>query len=392
MLPSFDRSTKFLILVAFLVLSMTSLRSLPFRQPIGFDLSNLVAYQKCATGVSPYLIDGHTCGDVADRFMSYPPLLFHSFRWLRPLSLQTAMHLWVPFLLLGMGVTLYLWARLAARPAADDRRWELPIFCGLLLVQYPFVFELERGQSDVVPLLLVTFGAWLFKYKKHSLAGVTMGLATAYKLYPLLVCAVVTIGLLMAWRHRGRRVNADWLRFGASALAAFVAVNLAFFPDAKLYFLRVLPRVSDSYIPASVWVHSHAFPSLAGAQYSRFSWAFCIGLVALWGWAAEQAILHGDALSAVAGGLAISTYFYAYSYDYNLVTTYPLLMLLFLRARQTGRWGVFALGVFAIAADRRIFADPQSLWLNPTMRITLQLAFLAISAVEVAQPTTERSA
>ena len=63
----------------------------------------------------PLFVDAHTCGDVLDRYMSYPPLLFHSFRWLRPLSLEAAMRVWTPMSVLSMVLVLYVWARWIAR-------------------------------------------------------------------------------------------------------------------------------------------------------------------------------------------------------------------------------------------------------------------------------------
>jgi len=386
MFKSFDRNTKFRILVGFLVISMASLRYLPLAQPIGLDLYNLVVYQKCATHLSPYLIDAHTCGDVLDRYMSYPPLLFHSFRWLRPLSLEAAMRVWTVVSVLSMALVLYVWARWIAPRVGHERSWETVIFGGLMLFQYPFVFEIERGQSDVVPVVLLTAGALLFTRKRYALSGVVVGVATAYKLYPIFPCIVFTIGLFLVWLKRARRGPLDWLRFGASAVCGFMAVNLLFLSDAKLYFFKVLPGVSAAYIPAHIWVHAHSYVSLGGAQYTSFSLAICAGFLALWGWAAGQAMLRDDAPLALAGGLAISTYFSAFSFDYNLVTAYPLLMLLFLQARLTDRWGVLAFGLFAIFGERQIFSEPQSLLLNPTMHIMVQLAFLAVAAVAVARP------
>jgi hypothetical protein len=216
------------------------------------------------------------------------------------------------------------------------------------------------------------------------------GLATAYKLYPVFACAIIAIGLLLAKLKELRRPNADWLRFGLGAFLAFMAVNLAFYRDSKLYFFKVLPQISAVYTPASTWVHAHSFTSLVGPDYSPFNWAFCAAIIGLWGWATSRAILRDDTQIAVAGALAPSTYFSGFTYDYNLVTIYPLLLLLFLRARQTDRWGLLAFGLFAVFGDRQMFANPEAAILNPTMHIALQLAFLAVAAIAVAQPGEPR--
>jgi hypothetical protein len=258
------------------------------------------------------------------------------------------------------------------------------------LFQYPFVFEVERGQTDVVALLFFTAGCYLFTRRKLGFAGALFGLATAYKLYPLFACAIVGLGLLLARRKGRGRPNADWLRFGLGAFGTFMAVNLAFYSDSKLYFFKVLPQVSAMYTPAWTWVHAHSFTSLVGPDYTPFSWAFCGGVVALWGWATSRAILRDDVPMALAGALAPSTYFSAFTFDYNLVTIYPLLLLLFLRARQIDRWGLLAFGLVVVVGDRQSFANPEAAIFNPTMHIAMQLAFLAVAAIAVAQPAEPR--
>ena len=82
-----DRRTKFLILVAFMIVSMASLTAIPFWPLWGADLHNVHAFQRCVAGRSPYLVDAHACGDILDRPFFYPPFLFAFFRWLRPLTL-----------------------------------------------------------------------------------------------------------------------------------------------------------------------------------------------------------------------------------------------------------------------------------------------------------------
>ena len=65
-MPPFEisRRTKFLILVAFMVVSIVALPSLPFMSPWGLDLHNVHAFQRCVAGKSPYLVDAAACGDV----------------------------------------------------------------------------------------------------------------------------------------------------------------------------------------------------------------------------------------------------------------------------------------------------------------------------------------
>ena len=88
-------------------------------------------------------------------------------------------------------------------------------------------------------------------------------------------------------------------------------------------------------------------------------------------WGGARAIARGDMALALAGALAVSTYLQATSNDYNLITTYPLLLLLFLRAQRTNRWTLLVLGLFAIAGDRQLFTIPGATVFTPQLHFTL---------------------
>lgn len=74
------------------------------------------------------------------------------------------------------------------------------------------------------------------------------------------------------------------------------------------------------------------------------------------------------------------------SNDYNLITTFPLLLLLFMKAQQTNRWTLLALGLFAIAGDRRLFTIPNANVLTPQLHFAQQLAFLVVAALVAGRP------
>jgi hypothetical protein len=88
---------------------------------------------------------------------------------------------------------------------------------------------------------------------------------------------------------------------------------------------------------------------------------------------------------AFAGALAVSTYVPRTSFDYNLISTYPLLLLLFLRAQRTNRWALLVFGVFAICGDRRLFDHPHGTLMSPEVHLAIELAFLVVTAVVVAR-------
>jgi len=374
-----DARTKFLLLVAFMVTCIASLTAIPVLTPWGADMQNIHCFQQCVHGQSPYVMNARACGDVWARPFYYPPFLFAFFRWVRPLSLETTMRIWTTFMVAAFAGIFYTWTKKLTRERAAGPRHETVIFCVLLLLQYPFVFALERGNTDTVNVLLYTLAAFLFVRGRIWWAGMAAGLAAGFKLSPIIAVVTMTGGLMVARAQVGRRA---WIRFGGGAFASFVLTLLPFLGDARRYLFDVLPGYASTLTPAREW--SHSLPSFVGGAYGGFAWALCLLLVAVWVWACGRAVARGDAGLAFAGSLAISTYVPRWAFDYNLISTYPLLALLFVRAQRTNRWGLLALGVFAIAGDRRLF-EPGAKVVNPMLHLTLQLAFLVVAAVIVAR-------
>ena len=381
-----DRRAKFLLLVGFLVASLAALPSLPFLHPWGADLQNVHAYVRCAHSKSPYLIGGGQCGDLWGRPFYYPPFLFHFFFWMRRLTLETTMYVWTVSLYLAFAAIFYVWTcRIVGEPFAkgDGDRHEVPVFCVLLLFQYPFVFAVERGNTDTVAIVFYTLAAFWFVRRRLWLAGASAGLAVGFRLYPAFAVMVLTVALLLAVRSKARSIPRwGWLRFGGGALGAFGATLLAFPKDSLLYFRNVLPGFAKTFTFACEF--SHSVPTYVGPEYPAFAVLIAIALLGLWAWASARAIARGEEWWALAGALAVSTYSQRTSWDYNLITVYPLLVLLFLRARRTDRWALLAFGVFTIVGDRRLFTFPNAHLLTPQLQLGLELAFLVITALVVA--------
>jgi hypothetical protein len=382
---SLTRDGKLKLLFVYLVLSAASARAIPFLI-WGADFHNLQVYQTCAHDRSAYLISGEACGDKYQRDMIYPPLMLHSFGWTRALTLEKAMYIWSALVILMTAVVYYAWSRLGERVAEKDRGWEVVVFCALLTLQAPFVFLMERGGTDLVPIVLWSGATYLFQKKRLALAGALAGTAAAFKLYPVIPCVVVTAGLL-ASAYRGsifRKMDA--VRFGGGAFASFVALNLAFLSDARIYYSVTLPRFSKYVTAKIVW--SHSVRSFAGEDHVLYWALLSLLFLALWSWSAGRALAERPAM-AFAGVLSMSTFFAGTTWDYNLVTTFPLLLMLFLAARRSNRWGTLVFGVVAIVGDRALFTTDTLLVLNPTMHLALELAWLVWVAIELAELPAE---
>jgi hypothetical protein len=379
-----DRRTKFLITIAIMVVWMASLTVIPFWQPWGLDLHNVQIFQQCVHGRSPYLVDAHACGDILDRPFVYPPFLFAVFIWLRPLTLWGAMYIWTACMFASFAVIFWAWARKIAREPRHAERHELVFFCVLLLLQYPFVFALERGNTDTIGVVFYTLGAYLFVRRQVWLAGMAAGLAAGFKLSPIIAVVVMTGSLLWAWRTVGIWTS---VKFAGGALTAFLLTLLIFFNDAKIFLFDVLPRFAKQLSYASQYGHS--IPTYVGDNYRNFARTLAACLAAAWIWGGKRALARGDAAMALAGALAVSTYAQTTSFDYNLMTTYPLLLLIFLRAQRTGRFGLLWFGLLALVGDRRLFTFPNAVVLTPHLHLTIQLSFLVVAALVAARPDEE---
>jgi hypothetical protein len=157
-------------------------------------------------------------------------------------------------------------------------------------------------------------------------------------------------------------------------------VTLALWSQTRHYLERVLPAFA-AHLPAES-LHSHSVPATAGAAAGIVS-ALCI---APWCVAAFLRMERAP-LEVFAGAVAVSTYVAGTSFDYNLVTAYPLLIVLAARMLDRGRWAplasllVLTLGLVAVTGHRGWFGH------YATFHVALQIAWLIAAAVlAVARP------
>ncbi|MGC4121490.1 MAG: glycosyltransferase 87 family protein [Myxococcales bacterium] len=341
--------------------SIPSYSLIPFHKFWGLDLHNLQAFHTCAARDNPYLATGQQCADDGWRDMYYPPALYFSFTWTRLCSLPTAIRIWAAVIVLGTLACLGAWL-----PRAGWRRvgWpEAATFCLMLAAQFPVVFAAERGNSDVIVLAQWTLAMVLMRANRPFTSGLAAGAAAATKLYPVFGCLVTGVGLV-ARGVGDRKELPRLLRYFAGGVAAVVLLVLAFLPQTRSYLDDELPRYARDVTPLFVYSHSlqHVF-----AQKELAYGLFAL-LAGVWTVAAAR-FLQRDPTFVFAGGLAIATYWASTSYDYNLLVTFPLLLLLF--ARGAGRdavgarsWWAFALllvGLFAIVGHRGLFAGSDTL-------------------------------
>lgn len=365
------RTLKLAVVFLLLAASLPSFLAMPFMQPVPLDFQNLWTFHDCAARDAPYAASGAACGDAQLREMRYPPILYWAFAWTRLLTFEAAGQLFMVVVAVGTvaAVAWWLW-RGAGEPrgeAADG------LFAGLLLAQYPLLFAIERGNNDVVPLLLWTGAAHLHATGRRGAAGALGGLAAIAKLYPAFACLVVAVGAgAQALRRPGARRG--FAAFAAGGVLAVVAGFAVVWSDSVAYFTVHLPRIAA--LAPGLAPYAHPLRNLWEAGGG---WALGAPLLLAW-CAAAALVFERDAELVFAGGLAISTSFAATSWDYNLITAYPLLVVLFRRMLRPGAgWLPFALlvaGLIGIVGHRGLITTEAGV----RVHIAIQWAFLVATA------------
>jgi hypothetical protein len=373
MRSGFDARLSLWLPIGLLVVSIASVRTIPFLELWGADLQNLHAFHHCAMRDDPYRATGAMCQDSLGRDMFYPPLLYWSFAWTRLVSFRAAIVVWDIAIALIMFFLARAWIGPASRAATA--------FWLLLLAQFPLLFAIERGNNDVLVVLVWSVAFVLFSRGFVVLSGVLAGTCVALKLYPAFAVAVLAVGLLRFESLAGRR----WVQFVCGAGLALALAVVALPADTAMYLTQVLPRFQPWDFVIDPF--SHPMPMLFPSQ-PAVGHVVSASLLLLWLFVARRRVAI-DPGPAFAGALAISTYFTSVSYDYNLLTVYPLLWLLFDRSRDRpfGRsWALLMLGLVAIVVDRGLFEGP----VLARVHVLLQVAWLALTALHFLRDENQR--
>jgi hypothetical protein len=367
-----------------LALSIFAYRSIPPYDFYGLDFHNLWTFHHCEHRWNPYLVRGAECGDVLNRDIVYPPLMYWLFGWTAWFSFPVARTLHQALIFFGTVFTVYLWSmkdQAALRPELDLRKgWLFQLFFTLSLLQLPLVFAIERGTNDI--FVLLAFGGALSAMlaRRPNLSAVLTGTAFSLKLYPAPAAFAVGIGYWLACWNQSR--FKDGFKYALIVGLACTLPFLVFWNQTVPYLTDVIPRYNE--IKVTKWIITHGiWPVMEG--YEAYAMVILIALSGTWIFACRKLFLEGDAHYAFAGALAISTYFARVAHDYTLITVYPLLTLQFIRAlkpdaSKLSRFLVFL--AFFSMGYRGWFVD----FLNT--RVFLQIGWLFASGIVVLRTRT----
>jgi hypothetical protein len=339
----------------------------------GLDFQNMYAFHDCFAQDNPYLATGEACGDYLGINMRYPPLLYWSFVWTRAFPFEAAYAVWVAFTVIASILALALWI------PAVRRDGPMLLFTGLVLLQFPMLFQVERGNNDAIVLILWSLSAWLLVRGRAGWAGLLAGLSVLLKLYPAFAVLVIVTGLLARFRL-GRETDDPLVRYATGGLLAVALFGLPLVSQTLDWVNLQLPSLMDEHSTLNAGVHALHFIAPGGQ-----AWTLSLPLLAVWLWASNRSLRRDPAL-VLSGGLAISTYFANISVDYNLITTYPFLLVLFVRATSRGSnattAAVLLLGLVAIVGHRGLFTIGGG-DIGELVHIWLQWIWLMVAGIAV---------
>ncbi len=307
----------------------------PVINPIGGDLREYLGFSKALLeDGSPYIPPNY-----------YPPLqalLFAPFVRFGPD--QSYVYITVLNFLSFLAITwLYPW--LVSRP----RRWSQMATLGLVsgLFSYGLLFQLERGQFDLLVMVLCYAAIYLFHHhpRLRLLAYLLFVVSVNIKIYPLVFILCFTLNW-RDWKHNLLR----WGLLGLANLAGLIVLGWNVFQD----FIRALMGQLGN--PSYAWVGNHSIDSFVRTVAQRASEdlnildgnirvfsllliaVFALFLVAAW------ALIYRKRISAANPYLLIlltlaTMLIPSTSHDYKLSILVAPVVLLFnhLELRSTGR-------------------------------------------------------
>jgi len=300
---------KIFILLSFFTvfISLFDIKLIPFYHRLGLDFSNHYGFHHCNLSDQDtiYKIDTNKCSDFENRKYVYPPFMFQLYNWTTWFnSVDGAYYFYLLIHLISFFIIVLIWSE----------KDKLTILFGLsLYISYPNVFLMERGNSDLLIVLFWSLSYLSFKKMKYFLTGFFLAISIFAKLYPL-YSLIVVFPLILC--------NAKYFKKISLSLVFFSTCILLLSPVLWFeYLFEILPGWSSLVMPPNILAHS-----LKSLPYF-FNAKIIFGIILLsWLLASYKSGVRRE--NWIWGGaLAISTFNNGVSFDYNLVTMFPLFIL-----------------------------------------------------------------
>ena len=315
-------SLSFLIIL----ISLFDYKVIPFYSRLGLDFSNHHGFHHCKeTPESIYKKKAVDCLDFEHRPYVYPPLMFPLFSWTKLFkNFNDAYYVFLFLSFISYLIIIYVWSNKKA----------LAVLYGIgLFFTFPNLFLLERGNTDLFITLFWSLSYWFYLRNNQWLSGFFIVIALFSKLYPVFALFILAVYLLRELKSHKHLIY--------SILLFSV---LVFAIDLKLWF-EYLTEVLPSWSKATTGVYNlaHSFKSIK----APFGSLFYLSALVVWSLSAWKTAKH-NVHWVFASGLALSTFNNGVSFDYNLVTVFPLLIIGFREINNRKGWlSPIALLVFA---------------------------------------------
>ena len=123
------------------------------------------------------------------------------------------------------------------------------LFCGLLFItSYPFLFEIERGQWNIIACFLILIAS-IFSMRNNSvISSALFGLSVSLKLYPLVFLP------LLYKKEKNTRLLVKGVLIGFFLMFVFFVKGVSFFK----WYLRTLTKYAQI---KSTWIGNHSISS-----------------------------------------------------------------------------------------------------------------------------------
>lgn len=312
------------LLIAYLLLAPLSYKLLPYMGFYGADVSMQYNFHHCSllenSSEKLYEVAGIDCNDPVNKYYAYPVLIYRFFSW-APFftNFQSFYYFWTALLILTLLSLPFFWLK---TPNLKLGLLYFSLAC-LSLVQANSYYALERGGTDITFLIAWMIASYFALKEKWFLSGSFMALAALLKLYPVMAIFPILLGLLFQEKEKIKsaffKTRLFYICLGLATTGGLVLAL-----DYQLwstFIFKVLPHEAKFHIGTNAIGHSLIGPFPKAIVYIvMFGFWFVLAKI----FAQNDLRMKRFAL---AGTLGLSTYFTNHSFDYNLITLFPLLYI-----------------------------------------------------------------
>jgi hypothetical protein len=267
------------------------------------------------------------------------------------------------------------------------KNYKLFIAMGAIsLFQAPTYFALERGGTDLTFLIPWIAATILGINNYWILAGIFMALAALLKVYPVMAIIPIILGLFIDSKDK---YKLSFLKCGFAMLFTLILVFSFDFNLWKIFILEILPRESKLTIGTNTIGHSliGPFSKIFVYPVMLYFWYMLIKVFSIKTYNYKKFVF--------AMALAMSTYFTGHSFDYNLISVYPLIYVLIelyfdsespIKNSQNLLWSIILLILTILGPSNYIFG-----FFKLTNKIKLLIELMAFCLIPITILRNERS-